>query len=281
MGAADATAGGSRDAATPGGPSRLTTRIVEILEAVVDAEGPVGPRGLARDLGIDRSAVGRTLHQLRDLGMLERRGTGYVPGPRLFTIGRRLEALDTLPNAARPILRELVDRFDETCYVCVRHGDAAVFLYEMQSSNPLRLVVELGRPVPLHAGAAGRAILAGLPDAETAALLKTQALARLTPRTVRSVRSLLALARADRERGYSISEEERIAGGAAIAAPFYDSNGGCQGSVVFTCPLTRLERDRFEEIGSAVRDAAAALSARLGYAGADHESTDAGAKEER
>ncbi len=236
---------------------------MRVIEAVVDADEPVGPRGLARTAGIDRSAVGRILQHLGELDVLERRPEGYVPGPRLFSLSRVLGARDSLRPAVAPVLGSLVDRFDETCYVCAFHGDVVVFTHEIQSSKPLRFVVELGRPVPLHAGAAGRAILSGLGDEEIRTLLGDGPLPRLTPNTVTAVNELVALAAIDRKRGYSVSREERVAGGASIAAPFYDAAGRCQGSVVFTTPLSRLDEGQVDEIGMAVAKAAAALSARL------------------
>lgn len=247
--------------------SGLTSRVVKVLEQVIEAAEPVGPRGLARRTGIDRSAVGRILQQLRDLGVLEQTPGGYLPGPRLFTMGRALAALDTLPNAAGPILQRLVDLFDETCYVCVLHRDAAVYLYEVQSSHPVRFVVELGKPVPLHAGAAGRAIVAGLTAEAAARLLGEGPLPALTANTVRDVAEVLELAEEDRARGYSVSIAERVEGGASVAAPFFDHTGGCRGSVVFTAPLTRLDRARIDEIGAAVSGAAERLSGRLGHIG--------------
>lgn len=236
-----------------------------VVEAVVDADGPVGPRGLSRKVGIDRSAVGRILQQLHELGVLDRVEGGYLPGPRLFALGRVLSALDTLPDAVRPILADLVDRFDETCYVCALHGDVAVFIHEIQSTKPLRFVVELGRPVPLHAGAAGRAILAGLDRAEAAALLGSGPLEEVTPATITDVDELLDLAEEDRRRGYTVSLEERVPGGGSVASPFFDQGGRCQGSLVFTTPLSRLDGARIEEIGEAVAGAAATLSRRLGF----------------
>jgi DNA-binding IclR family transcriptional regulator len=144
----------------------LLARATAVTEAIVAAGEPVGPRALARATGIDRSAVGRILRQLAELGILTAENGSYSPGARLFKIGRVLSALDTLPAAANAALSSLVDEFDETSYVCTWQENSAVFLYEGQSSKPLRYVIELGRPVPLHAGAAGRAILSGLP-AET------------------------------------------------------------------------------------------------------------------
>ena len=246
------------------GPQGLLERTIAVLEAVVGAGGPVGPRGLARDTGIDRSAVSRILQQLNHIGVLERKGEGYLPGNRLFGIARVLVALDDLPTAANAVLADLVQRFDETCYVCVRSGDTAAFLYEAQSSKPLRFVVELGRPVPLYAGGAGRAILAGVSREEAADLLGDGPLVTLTPATITDVDELLDTAAQDSARGYSVSFGERVEGGVAIGAPFHDHDGVCLGSVVFTAPASRVPKNTIDEIGSAVADAAAILSARLG-----------------
>lgn len=249
-------------------PSGLGARMWRVVEGVVDAGEPVGPRGLARSLGIDRSAVGRILQQLVDLGVLRRTPEGYVPGPRLLTLGRVMSAQDTLPNVVGSILGELVDLFDETCYICAFHGDVGVFTHEIQSSKPLRLVVELGKPVPLYAGAAGRAILSGLPSESVAGLLGADPLPRLAAGTITAKEELTALAQSDRERGYVVSFEERVPGGAAVAAPFFGPTGWCQGSVVFTSPTTRVDRAAMGEIGEAVRAAASRLSTALGFVGA-------------
>lgn len=246
------------------GPRDLTERIVAVVEAVVDAGEPVGPRGLARSSGIDRSAVGRILQRLDDLDVLERVPDGYVPGARLLSLSRVLAARDTLPEAVGPTLGALVDRFDETCYVCAFHGDVAVFTHEIQSSKPLRLIAELGRPVPLHAGAGGRAILAGLESDTIRRLLGTAPLERLTSATITDTERLVEMAEEDRQRGWTVSREERISGGAAIASPFFDHRRRCQGSVVFTTPLSRLDEAQVDEIGRAVAQAARALTERLG-----------------
>lgn len=241
----------------------LTERIIRVIEAVVDAAEPVGPRGLARSVGIDRSAVGRILQQLGDMDVLERRPEGYVPGPRLVGMSRVLAARDNLPVAIGPVLGALVDRFDETCYLCAFHGDVAVFTHEIQSSKPLRFVVELGRPVPLHAGAAGRAILSALEPDTVRTLIGEGPLPAITASSITDVDVVLAMAATDRKRGYTVSKEERVLGGAAVAAPFFDHLGRCQGSVVFTAPLSRLDDSQVAEVGAAVSEAARALSERL------------------
>lgn len=242
----------------------LLARATIVIEAVVAAGEPIGPRAVARITGIDRSAVGRILKQLAIVGVLASEGGSYRPGPRLFGISRVLSALDSLPAAATAALTELVTEFDETSYVCTWQEDSAVFLYEGQSSKPLRYVIELGRPVPLHAGAAGRAILAGLPEDTVRQVLERAELSALTDATITDVDALLTQRSQDGVVGYSISLQERVDGGFAVASPFFGSAGECQGSVVLSAPLTRLDRYDVDEIGRAVRRAAEGLSARLG-----------------
>lgn len=246
-------------------------RMILVLESLVDAGEPVGPRALARSTGIDRSAVGRILQQMVVLGVLIAEDGKYQPGPRLFALGRSLSAVDTLPTAASSVLASLVGEYDETSYVCVLHGRAVVFLYESQSSKPVRYVVDLGRPVPLYAGAAGRAILAGVAESTARELLGSGPLQKLTQNTVFDVDDLMVMRAADVSVGYSVSMEERVEGGAAVASPFFDSTGACQGSVVLTVPLTRFAEIDREQIGAALRTAAAVLSSRLG---APSETTD-------
>ncbi len=242
----------------------LLARATAVMEAVVSAGEPIGPRALARETGIDRSAVGRILQRLDGLGILVRTDGRYQPGPRLFGLGRMLSAVDTLPTAAASVLAGLVERFDETSYVCVLHGTSAVFMYECQSSKPLRYVVELGKPVPLHAGAAGRAILFGLPADEALAALGPDPLPSLTAKTICDVDALVTMRTEDAGRGYAVSREERVDGGVAVAAPFFDNRTRCQGSVVLTSPLSRFVDYDDAAIGDAVRVAAETLSARLG-----------------
>ena len=104
------------------------TRVVRILESVAAAQHGVGVRALARDTGIDKSAVSRLLRQLAGLGLVEVDASQrYVVGPRLFAMAKLIVARDDLTRASRPDLERLVAQFNETCYLALLEGRQVVY----------------------------------------------------------------------------------------------------------------------------------------------------------
>jgi DNA-binding IclR family transcriptional regulator len=249
-------------------------RVVRVLEALAAAPDGLGIRDTSRQTGLDKSAVSRLLTQLKVLDMVtkdEARGRYHV-GPRLFALSSALVARDSLSRAARPSLESLVRRFDETCYLATRHLDTFTFTTKVECNRPFRYVIQLGSTAHLHAGAAGRAILLGIPEDEAREILHTTELEQLTDRTITDVERLLELAAQDRARGWSFSHGERIEGATALAAPFFDAEGACRGSVVFTRPAMRHSDDDLPDVADAVTQAAAELSRRLGWSRAGEDS---------
>jgi DNA-binding IclR family transcriptional regulator len=237
-----------------------------VLEALAAAPDGLGIRDTSRRTGIDKSVVSRLLTQLEALSMATKEEVQgrYHVGPRLFALSSAIVARDSLSRAARPILETLVRRFNETCYLATRHLDTFTFSAKVECTRPIRYIIELGSTAHLHAGAAGRAILLGMPEDEARAILQTTELEQLTDRTATDVERLLQLAAEDQTRGWSFSHGERMEGATAVAAPFFDAEGDCRGSVVFTRPAMR-HTDDLPVVGEAVVKAAAELSQRLGW----------------
>lgn len=242
-------------------------RALTLLETVaVHADG-IGVREAARQTGIDRSAISRILTQLEGYGYVEQdsiRGD-YLAGPALFALVAALSERDSLWKAAEPFLKDLVTRFNETCYVAVRVGNDLVFRGKVDCNHRIRYVIEMGKPFPLVSGAAGTAILSALDEEESDALLAGK-LPVYTPASIVDREEYRALLKADREIGYSYSPGRWVRGGAGIAAPYYDASGRVAGSIALSCPADRLEDLRVHEVGMAVAEACRGLSRRLGHA---------------
>jgi DNA-binding IclR family transcriptional regulator len=241
-------------------------KVIMLLEALAASEEGIGVRELARELGIDKSAISRLFEQLVELGAAQQdefSGRFHV-GPSLFALAATIHGRDTLWRAAEPIVRELATTFNETCYLAVRDGDEIIFREKADCTHKVRYVIDPGERAPLHAGAGGRAVLLGLDDAEVRAIIARTGLSAMTPKTITDADELLARVAADRERRYSASRGERVTAGGAIAAPYYDASGRCVGSIVLTSPDQRYDPAEEPEIAAAVMRASDDLSRRLG-----------------
>ena len=124
--------------------------------------------------------------------------------------------------------------------------------------------MEMAKPFALVGGAAGTAILSGMPEEESDAILSGE-LPAYTPNSITDPDEYRAQLRADRELGYTYSPGRWVRGGAGIAAPYYDASGRVAGAIAISCPADRLDDLPVREVGVAVAEAGRGLSRRLGH----------------
>lgn len=242
-------------------------RVVLLLEALAAQEAGIGVRELARQHGIDKSAISRLFEQLVDLGVAQQDEFSgrFRVGPALFSLAATIHGHDSLWRAAEPIIRELATTFNETCYLAIRDGDEIIFRDKVDCTHKVRYVIDPGERAPLHAGAGGRAVLMALSDTEVRGILDRVGLLAVTPATITDPARLFAVLDRDRKRHYASSRGERVPAGSAVAAPYFDAAGRCLGSIVFTRPNQRYDPAAEQQIAAAVMGASKSLSHRLGY----------------
>lgn len=246
--------------------SGMLVRAITLLELVATHVDGIGVREAARRTGIDRSAVSRILTHFEELGYVEQereRGV-YAAGPRLFSIVAALSERDSLAKAAEPLLKELVGRFNETCYAVARVDDTLVYRSKVDCDNTIRYVIDMGKPFPLVSGASGMAILSGLTPDERDRILEQPIVAH-TDVSLTDPDAVRAQLDEDLRLGYSYSPGRWVPNGGGVAAPFFDATGRCAGALTLSSPMDRLQKLSIDEVGAAVHDAARRMSERLGY----------------
>lgn len=246
--------------------SGMLARSITLLELVATHVDGIGVRDAARRTGIDRSAVSRILTQFEELGYVEQereRGV-YAAGPRLFSIVAALAERDSLVKAAEPLLKELVARFNETCYAVALVDDTLVYRSKVDCDNTIRYVIELGKGFPLVSGASGMAILTGLSPDERDRILQQPIVAH-TDASLTDPDAVRAQLAEDIRLGYSYSPGRWVPNGGGVAAPFFDAAGRCAGAITLSSPMDRLQKLSIDEVGAAVHAAARRMSERLGH----------------
>jgi len=225
----------------------------------------LGVREVANALGLAPSSAHRLLTSLVREGLVERTPAGtYSIGLDFMRMAWKATGRYSLTVVAEPVLTQLVERIDETALLTV--FDPArkemMFALSVESRHPLRYVVALNQWVPLNAGASGLAIWASLPPSEREELL-TSSLRRLTPRTLVDPAALRAEYEKVLARGYAISHGQRVLGAVGFAAAIFGPTGVI-GTVALSIPEQRFDPNEEPALGLAVREAANAISERMG-----------------
>ncbi|WIX77852.1 IclR family transcriptional regulator C-terminal domain-containing protein [Amycolatopsis carbonis] len=241
----------------------MTGRVFAVLDAVIARQdGDTGVRELAAHLDVSRSAVHRILQTLGDLRVVRGQASGrYDPGPRLLAWAKFLGERNALLTRGHDELLALEREAGETALLLTyTEGDeSASVVSSVECGKPVRYTVRIGSKSPLHAGSAGKAILANLPD-EFVATLDRPA---LTGSTIGDLELLRAELERVREQGFATSVAERIPEAAGAGAAYF-RDGKPAGAFTITVPRHRLsDVDELRRLGELVRGAADRLTAAL------------------
>ena len=143
-----------------------TVALLELLAARGDR--PARLDELAAELGVPRSSMYQLLQTLVECRWVRTDVTGslYGIGIRALLTGTSYLDTDRRVRVIRPYLDEASDALGETIHLARFDGPDVVYLATRESHEYVRTISRVGRRVPAHAGALGKALLAERPDAE-------------------------------------------------------------------------------------------------------------------
>ena len=156
-----------------------------------------------------------------------------------------------------PLLERIAARCGETVMLAVFDGREVVYLDKFDSLRALRIYSRIGHNAPLHCGAMGKAILAGLSTDDAERLLGPDPLERFTANTITNRQALSAHLATIRKQGYAVSSEELDVGVLGVGIPLLDWAGHPVGAISVTGPRLRLDDTRPNVLAPVLRDAAA------------------------
>ena len=257
------------DAAGAARPSlQVLERAFAILEAFTEFRPEWSTSDLARFLELPIPTVHRLLGALARLGYVTRdaQTRRFRLGGAAMQLGERARAVSDLRAVALLPLQRLSEAADETAVLTVLspERDRSVCLERVETSQPLRLSVQPGTQLPLHAGASQKALLAFMPEREVDRLLD-QPLERLCAATITEPRQLRRDLEVIRERGWASSYEETNLGVWGIAVPVI-SGDDVVCAVGIAGPSARLSDEGFRRDVPLVQRAALAVARSLGLA---------------
>ena len=225
--------------AIKGKASRSALRALEIFETFRDARRPLSLSEVARLTNMPVSTCHGVFKALEQRGFLYfGSGRDAYPTRRLWDLAQEINAHDPVTLRLGPALTQLRDEVEETVILGVRHGDMALYLLVLESSQAIRYSSQAGEHKPLHSSSIGKVMLGAMPPGEFDAWLRSAELKKVTERTIVSASRLKADLVASRARGYYATYGENVPDVMAIAAPL--RMGTSTFGVAIAGPLQRL-----------------------------------------
>lgn len=256
----------SRKAGTgDAGPASHVAKIMRALETL--ARGPCTGAELTLALGAHPRTVARLLDSLVAEGYVSEYGTGrqrlFSLTLRIVSIGQSVISGLDLADVARPFVQRLSTVLNEACHVSVPAESFVVDLVHEAGSHLVAVKQSPGAQVPYHCTAIGKALLAHLPDKQSAVLRKR--LRRFTTRTIVDAAALRKELAAIRAQGYAVDELEFSEELRCLAAPVFDLKGVAICAIGVSAPAVRFPAARIPAVAALVVSEAARISKQLGF----------------
>lgn len=238
--------GSPQEIKTTRGPDRDYIQSLERGLAVIRCLG-TAPRAplskIARETGITRAAARRFLITLERLGYIAHVGLDFYLLPRTLELGYSYLSSQSLPQIAQPHLEALAQDLHETCSVTVLDRQQILYIARVTINRLVGSTLSVGSTLPAYCTAAGRVLLAAMPENVLTESLRGIKLERFTPKTIVTRVALLKEIERAKLQGWYLSDEEIDKGVRSLALPLHNANNHVIAAINVSCYAGRVSMD--------------------------------------
>lgn len=168
---------------------RQVVNLIELLEFFAERGRPASLADISKHFGWPRSSTFNIVGTLVAQGYLyePRAREGYYPSTKWLPLVQKIDRAAPVQQELLDLVQALCRRTNETAVLAGVSGMHAIFIATVESQQAVRYTAQVGKLVPIHATATGRALLSQLPSAERSAILRRTEFERYTSSTLMSV----------------------------------------------------------------------------------------------
>jgi DNA-binding IclR family transcriptional regulator len=217
-------------------------------------------------LGIPKSTAFHILGTLNSRGYVRFAGdrSNYSLGLRLVELGTKSSSFIDLRTEALPILKELVDKTNETCNLGILDSIEGVYIAKLEGSQFVRLNSWEGKRFPLHCTSMGKVLLAWQEEEKRSRVLPKLELVRHARNTITDLNKLSGHLRLVRKQGWALDDQENEDHVRCLAHPVLSFDGRVLAAISISGLATRFEGKYLQKMVREVQSAARRLSEKLG-----------------
>lgn len=231
----------------PRDPASLTTvrRAFEILDILWELDGAT-PTELADRMDLPDSTTYDYLRTLSETKYVTRRDGVYRLSSYFLTVGGKMQYRSRLYQVCKPEMKRVAAETNELVGLTIEDDGKAVVFHQEEGQQALSLGTYAGAATPIHTHAAGKTILAHLPEERVDEIIAQHGLEPLTEFTTTDPAELKAtLDRISRD-GYAIDWNEQVIGMGMAAIPIL-IDGEVLGAFNIVVPAGRLQDESYQE----------------------------------
>jgi len=232
---------------------------LDLLDAICEEGGEARVSELSQRTGMSKTSVFRLLATFEGRGFVERSEDSlkYRLGLSACEMGQKILARMGVLRKARPAMSRLMRQCNESVYFVVRRNDYVLMLDMVDTTQQVKITPLVGQRFPLTTGP-GRIFLA---YEEEGGRKRTELPVGVA--LVPEEREALRIC------GVCIDQESFGEGVTCMAMPIFNGKGEVVAALTILGPTFRMTSERVEnELLTQLREAGSAISAGLGYLGA-------------
>ena len=231
-----------------------------ILELLERADDSLSLNDIYLELKWERATIHRLLETLRRRGFVLRHADSrrYSLGLHILSLNASLQREFDVQAVARPILKELTERFGEGAHLAIPIGDHMVFVASLPGTEAVTVSTDVGGQAPMHSTAIGKCFLAFDKRMDLSSRFENR-LGQNTPKTLSTFAALEQDLAVTAKRGYAIDDQEHRLDVRCVAAPIMGSSDIVIAAIGISAPKYRMSLPRLNEIGRDLVAGAAAI----------------------
>jgi DNA-binding IclR family transcriptional regulator len=234
---------------------RSIGRALEVLDCF-NGKAPMGLKEIGKSTGLPESTLFRVLLTLEKHGYLRQAVDGtYQLAPKL-RFGWLVEQGNLLRDKVHPELERLAQRFNETASMAYLYDDRIHVLDSIETFHEIRMSNRVGRVLPPHCSALGKAITAFQDRMIAEQIVEIYGLSRRTEHTITDRARLFDEFAEICRTGIACDREESVMGGICYSAAIRPAGMPVVAAISLSTPIVRMTPERDEHTRKAVLEAA-------------------------
>jgi IclR family KDG regulon transcriptional repressor len=245
------------------------SRLFQIIEFMADSDDWVSLRTMARKLHINPASAYRALNSLKEIGYVRQdsHDSKYQLTLKIAWVSARVLENVQLRHIAHPFLQHLTSVTNETTHLAVLEGNEFVYIDKVDNTQAMRMRSRVGQRGQLYCTAAGKSLLAFLPEAELSQRLARLKFRPVTENTITDLKEFHEQLVQIRRLGYAIDNEENEVGIRCIGSPIYDHAGRLAGALSISGWTITMTKERIPQLATELIQTCQKISSELGFGG--------------